>query len=111
MRTDDLLLCYIVDGVGFVGVARVVGASYLTEDTNIWDSIYFPVRVPVELVLVLPEADAVRIPEIIEHLPRIQEATRRAPGAWGNFVRAAPRLWPRAEADVVLSAMQAKAEA
>ena len=42
MRTGDLLLCYIVDGVGFVGVARVVGASYVTEDTDIWDSIYFP---------------------------------------------------------------------
>lgn len=105
----DVLLCYVVDGVGFVGALLVAGPAFETDDTSAWGTGDFPLRVPVEVSVALPEDEAVRVPDLLQELPRIRAADEKQPGAWGNFVRGAPRRWPSDEAVVVLEALTARA--
>src|ERR1035438_291915 len=50
IRPGNVLLGYLVNNQGFVGVLRAVGETYLGDEPPIWQTVHLPARVPVELV-------------------------------------------------------------
>jgi hypothetical protein len=107
----DTLLCYLVDGGGWIAALRVVGAAYWVAEPSIWPQGAFPVRVPVEVLVELPTQRAVRPSEVIDLLPRLWKANLKQGGAWAAFVRGTPRRWPDDEARTLLDAIYRKANA
>jgi hypothetical protein len=101
----DRLLCYIVDGVGFVGMLEVTESGHESKEMSAWSGDAFPIRIPVRVVIQLPKSAAIPITSLIASLPRIRSANERQSGAWGGFVRGAPKIWPAAEAEVVVAAL------
>jgi len=106
----DLLLCYIVDGVGFVGILEVTGATNDLVDNGTWKIEDFPIQIPVQVVAELPVHAAVPMMSLIDQLPRLLAANTRQAGAWGGFIRGAPREWPQDEARVVVQALTERRE-
>jgi hypothetical protein len=106
LAPGDTLLCYLVNGGGWVAALRVAGRAYSATEPPIWTGSVFPVRVPVEMLVELPVQDAVPATELLDRLPRLWRANLKAPGGWAGYIRGTPRLWPEDEAGTVLQAIR-----
>ena len=106
LKTDDYLLCYIVNVKKWIGLIRVTGEPYFASEPPIWGPDAFPARVPVEIVEKLHEDTAVSAIDLIRQLPRLKDAADKVPGAWAGFLRGSPRRWPPEEAKVVIDALR-----
>lgn len=111
MMVGDILLAYVANIHVFVGLLRVVDKARVNAGQCEWDPEDFPVVVPVATEVVIALDSGINVKEIVAEIPRMREASERAPGAWGNFVRGSPRPWPSDEAHVVMSALRQRAEA
>jgi hypothetical protein len=108
LAPGDTLLCYLVNGGGWVAALRVAGRTYSATDPPIWAGGAFPIRIAVEMLVELPVQDAIPATELLDRLPRLWRANLKTPGGWAGYVRGTPRLWPDDEAQTVLEALQRK---
>jgi hypothetical protein len=90
LAPGDTLLCYLVNGGGWVATLNVVGCAYLATEPPIWTGGVFPVRIPVETLVELPLQDAVPATELLDRLPRLWRANLKAPGGWAGYIRGTP---------------------
>jgi len=108
LAPEDTLLCYLVNGGGWVAALRVVGRAYSATNPPIWADGAFPIRIAVEMVVELPVEEAVPATDLLDQLPRLWRANLKTPGGWAGYVRGTPRLWPNDEANTVLDAIRRK---
>ena len=79
----DRLICYIVDGIGFVGVLEVDQPLGTSRENPTWGGSTFPIGISVRVLVHLPIDRAIPMKALLSRLPRIDEADRHQAGAWG----------------------------
>lgn len=65
VRPGNVLICYVRGEKKLVGALRVTGPAYFSHEPRIWKSQEFPVRVPVEPLLVLDQDQEVGIAAVL----------------------------------------------
>ena len=97
-KPGDKLLCYITGISRWVGVLQVTKPVYLAED-RIWDMDVFPVRLGVEVEVLLPPEHG------IPH-QSLQASLHSPARSWSGYLRGSPTKLHKEDADVILDAIQ-----
>ena len=98
VQNGDKLLCYLTGISRWVGVLTVTGPAYRSED-RIWEMDMFPVRLPVEVVILLPPEYGIPHQSL---MPSLHSPAK----AWAGLLRGSPNLLKAEDGQAILEAIQ-----
>lgn len=105
IRPEDVLICYLRGHMRFVAALRVDGPVSVATLPVIWKSDPFPVRLPVQHLVVLTPETAVHARAV---LPQLSFATveGKVIANWGSRLQGSPRPLPPEDGVTLLAALR-----
>jgi hypothetical protein len=102
---DDRLICYISRKMVWAGVLRVSGDLY-RDRTLIYEGGIFPIRIPVEPLIVLATDEALPMTDLEGHLSFFPKGSTGK--RWAPYVRNSPKKIHSPDAETIISFIQNK---
>jgi hypothetical protein len=103
VHLDDILICYLKGPVKLIGALRVTDKPYFTYEPRIWASYDFPVRVPVEPVIVLESEMALDFRNLIKRLSTYNPDNMNS--TWARF-QGSPTLLNAGDGRILFDALK-----
>ena len=97
MQAGDKLLCYLTGISRWVGVLKVTGPAYRSEE-RIWEMEMFPVRLAVEAEILLPPEHGIPHQSL---MPSLHSPAK----AWAGYLRGSPNLLKPEDGNAILEAL------
>lgn len=104
IRPGDCLLCYLTGLSRWIGVLEAVSSAYVDE-SPIWKSEVFPIRVKVRVIAALTPETAVPIHNLRDRLTIFD--SQLGSKAWTAYVRRGPYQWRAEDGEAVVQAILA----
>ncbi|MGE3405736.1 MAG: hypothetical protein AB7I37_02910 [Pirellulales bacterium] len=103
IKAGDMFLCYVTGVKMWVGLLKVTGPMY-EDKTPIWQEEVFPIRLPVEPVVMLDPEFGVMMNELEGKLSFFPKDC--LPGRWTGLVRSSPQKYQDKDGDVIAAAIK-----
>jgi hypothetical protein len=101
IKSGDIFLCYMVGLKGWVGLLQVIGERF-RDNSPIFGEEAFPVRFPVEPVVVLPPEHGVPMTSFEGKLSFYEAGSRR----WSGRLRNSPTKYTKEDGDLIAAAIR-----
>ena len=101
IRPGDVFLCYMVGVKRWIGLLEVTGERY-RDETPIWGEELFPVRFPVEPLVMLDAEMGVLMKDLEGKLTFFPQGGTK----WSGWVRSSPTRYDRSDGDVISAALR-----
>ncbi|MEM7589754.1 MAG: EVE domain-containing protein [Myxococcota bacterium] len=102
MRKGDRILCYMVGVKRWVGLLEVTGSAY-QDDKKIWSEELFPVRLPVQPVVMLTATTGLPMEQLRGRLTFFGKETQ--PRQWSGHLRQSPMQYKEEDGRIIAQAI------
>ena len=101
VQIGDILICYMIGGRGFFGIAEVTGKPFY-DASPAWDGFDFASWIPLEVKMVVPDEQGIRPPSLKE----FSWIKGKAPNYWKGRVAGSPARIEDVDAEIIVAALQ-----